>query len=685
MSEPILDVPDIAEPVVIGTGGFATVYRAIDLLADRPVAVKLMTLRPDDDALAFFERERRALARLSTHPHVVTLHRAGVTVGGHPYLVMELASGGSLVDWVEAGHPRPWPEVVDRVLPICDALEHAHAQGVLHRDIKPQNILISAHDQSLLSDFGVAKLVTASPDTRTRRNGLSIPYASPEQIQGGPLDGSTDVYSLGATLHALLAGRPAFADDDPSPAMLATANRVVRERPPPLDDTIPVGVRHAIAAAMAKNPANRPTIDDFRRALRGELTLAPPPDDDRAPDHTLDPAYSILGHPGPHDEQPTTPMPSTTAQPGPSSGVATKVDPTAPVHAERGTGRRRSAVLGLAIIAALVAAGLVVSGWAGLGGGDRTDPDPAANGQRGANGVAAGGELESAPADPSTTTEATVPDRDGDGVPDADDNCRSDSNPDQTDSDGDTAGDPCDPDDDNDGVIDGQDLCPLIADAAQDDVDGDGLGDACDDFPDRDGDGIVDTDDPCIEDPNAPDTDGDGIQDTCDTTPRGMVVTAASIEVTRVVILNQAYGDGETDLFGDLKVDDTKVELPQIPDLREIQPANWYSDRVEVAEGAPVVRFRVWIRDEDDCFLCRDGLVDLTPDPGDDALRLVVDTGTGNVDLADQNWNRLDPVGRLTGPDDGNLTGAIVQEGDDDTIHRGSVELRLTLIRQPAP
>ena len=697
----IADVPDIAQPVLIGQGGFAAVYRAIDLLADRPVAVKLLTQRPDEAALRSFERERVALARLSTHPNVVTLHRTGVTDQGHPYLVMELATGGSLSDQVSDRGPLPWSVAVDRILPVCDALEHAHGQGIQHRDIKPQNILISAHDQPLLSDFGIARL-TAPTDTVTQRPGLSLSYASPEQIDGLPLDHRTDIYSLGATLYALIAGRPAFTDPE-RPGLLPTAKRIVAEPVPPLAGDVPPAVSDTIVAAMAKRPEDRPTIEVWRRALRGEVDVAPSPPGEPATETTTErPGPPLLGPPAieANERSGRPPLALT-----PDSDATVRGGPR-PVHLPQ---RRWSArTVSVAALILLLVAGALAIAWtsrdgeeaaAGTGdsatdGGSSTLTTGRSDGDRPGGISSRAGEDGSAEgagpptvdgSAPSRSTTSTPPDDDGDGIADPDDNCPTAANPDQVDLDDDGIGDECDPDRDGDAVADASDNCPIVPNPDQVDVDTDQIGDACDELIDRDGDGIDDADDPCIVSPGAPDADGDGTPDECDATPRGMVVVAASMEVTQLTILNTAYGDGETDLFGDLKIDDTKVHVPEIPDQRDIRPSNWFTDRVPVDEGAPLVRFRVWIRDEDDCLFCRDGLVDLSPVAGADALHLVADTRTGEVEVADEDWNRVGPAGRLTGSDDGDLSAVIVQEGDDDGIHRGSVWLRLTLVRQPAP
>ncbi|MEM7273146.1 MAG: protein kinase [Actinomycetota bacterium] len=743
MTDTVNEVPDIEDPVEIGRGGFAVVHRAIDLQAGRPVAVKLLSGEAGAGDLRAFGREREALARLSTHPNVVTLHRTGVTTDGVPYLVMELAPGGTLGDRLQAGGAMPWTEAVDWLAPVCDAVAHAHGLGIRHRDIKPQNILISEHGQPLLSDFGIAGLAAGS-ETVTRRAQLSLSYASPEQIDGRTLDDATDVYSLGATFFTLVTGGPPFGEGG-GPGLLNTAKRILEERAPVLPEAIPGDLRDAVAATLAKDPANRPTVAQFAGALRRELTLEPPPRNDALPAITRE----LPGGPGPTVPPPilapaaggnaSTTGSDDTIEAGHLAGAAPAavsldgpgpLEPAGPasvVAGSSGDGEERwRRLVAVGAMMALVTAGLFTLAWSRRGadvaggddgragdrieagsddGGDGSPEDPAAlevdTGAGSAEEVAAPSTGDTAPSTgdtapstddeaPSTTSavpsETTVaPDRDDDGVIDAEDNCPDAANDAQTDLDGDTVGDACDPDVDGDDVPDETDNCSLVANPGQEDVDGDGLGDACDDFPDRDGDGIVDTNDPCIEEPNEPDTDGDGIPDRCDDSPRGMVVTAVTAEITRVTIHNlDPDGDDQADLFGDLAVNDRKVELPMIPDRNEVRPGNWLSDRVTIEPGSPLVRIEVWIRDEERCFLCRDKLVDLSSNPDSEKLNLVVDTRNGNVDLATERWNRLETIGVLGGPPDSDWTGTITQRGDDLDLHEGSIDLTLTLVREPA-
>lgn len=742
----IHDVPYIADPMEVGRGGFATVHRATDLQADRPVAVKLLSLRTDDRNLQYFDRERASLARLSTHPNVVTLHRAGVTTGGVPYLVMEFAPGGTLADRLRATGPFPPEEAVQWLLPICGAVRHAHQQGIRHRDIKPQNILISDHGAPLLSDFGIAGRTTGT-ETITQQAKLSLSYASPEQIEGHELDDSTDVYSLGATLYTLLTGAPAFADTTGA-GLLNTAKRILAERPVPLDESTPVHIRTAVAAAMAKNPANRPTLDAFAGALVGDVTLEEPPSDDALPEVTREFGTPGLGA-GAAGSGGTSAVAGVAGEPthGPTGVLATAADqwsPTIPsleeaVAAERfGTLRtwlgEPRLVLSAAAVGLLVLGGLLTAAWAGRDGAatsDRTETDDVAaalaparidrdraaatadadggsgadepggadgaaetvtteTGTSNADSTGETNEVATATTEPSavgqdTTVPNTVADGDGDGVPDVDDNCPDVPNADQENRDGDLNGDLCDADDDNDGLPDTRDNCPFEQNPGQQDVDADGIGDACDDFPDRDRDGVIDTNDSCIEAPDDADTDGDGIPDKCDSSPRGMAVAAALVRVDRVTIINLGEDGGSPDMFGDLTVDGDKFDLPEITDQADIRPGNWSSDLVSIDDGSPFIRIRVWIRDESGfCLFCKDDLVDISPAPGMNALHLVVDTRAGTVDLADDDWNRLEQIGTLLGPEDGDLSGAILQLGDDDGVHRASIELSITLSREPA-
>ncbi len=659
MSQITLDVPYIDDPIEIGHGGNAVVFRAIDRQLDQPVAVKMLTYRPDDTSLKAFDRERQVLARLSTHPNVVTLHRTGITTNGTPYLVMEYAPRGSLADRVRRDGPMPWEEAVEVLLPICDAVEYAHSEGIRHRDIKPENILMSKHRVPLLSDFGIAGLADGT-QTHTQSAKLSLPYASPEQVDGRRLDDSTDVYSLGATLHALISGTPPFRSDGET-SMLVLARRVLEERPATLNGNVPVDISRAISAAMAKDPANRPSIADFRRALARQRGVAAPPTDDYLPGLTRDvpgqPAAGVF-----HD-------PAGSRQFRSSGGLA--VD-------------GRKALLAGAFVVTMLAAGLLLSRLSvGNGSGEGQDvaaptaEPPTTSVVQTDNGVAVGEEA---------TSDVANTDSDGDGVVDSVDNCAEVSNLDQTDTDSDGIGDSCDPDDDNDDQPDAIDNCPAVANSDQVDVDSDSLGDACDDFPDVDADGVVDTNDPCIELPDDTDTDGDGTPDKCDASPNGMVAIAASAQITRVTVENLDPNDSDSpDLFGDIEFNDNvKTDLPRIPDQSDINPGNWITQVLTLNPGDPLLRVRVWLRDEDsdEGLFARDTLVDLSPNAETERLYFLVDTASAEMFRSDSGWNRLEQIGTLTGPDDGNLSGSITSRGINDGLHLASIDVTVTLFRE---
>ena len=239
----------------IGRGGFSVVYRARQLAFDRTVAIKVISGVVDEQTLLRFERECRTMGSLSGHPSIVTVFGSGVLANGNPYLVMEYLERGSLGDRLERG-PLPWDEAADVAVKIGGALQAAHEAGVLHRDVKPENIFVSSYGEPKLGDFGIARL-EGGPNTRSGVITASVAHAAPEILDGKRPDEATDVYSLGSTVYTLLAGAPAFssATDESIVPMLA---RIAIE---PVPDLRPLGVPGPICevleASMAKDPALR--------------------------------------------------------------------------------------------------------------------------------------------------------------------------------------------------------------------------------------------------------------------------------------------------------------------------------------------------------------------------------------------------------------------------------------------
>lgn len=274
------EIPGIEDLHVIGWGGYGVVYRGHQRALGRDVAVKVLSSPgADQRAVDLWRREVTAMGRLSNHPNIVSAFSTGVTADGHPFLVMPYVPGGSLHDLVAQHGPRPPADVVQVGVRLAGALSAAHAADVLHRDIKPGNVLLSEYGEPQLSDFGIARLVDATATT-TGSVRATIGYAAPEVLGGEPATPAADVYGLGATLHTALAGRAPFAGEE-GESLAARVGRVMTQPPPDLRSLgVPAPLAEVVEAAMAKDPADRPaSADDLRRrlaALDGAALAAPP-------------------------------------------------------------------------------------------------------------------------------------------------------------------------------------------------------------------------------------------------------------------------------------------------------------------------------------------------------------------------------------------------------------------------
>jgi WD40 repeat protein len=251
---------------VLGRGGFAVVYRARQLSLGRDVAVKVLTtdLVSEGDRRRF-EREREALARLSPHPGVVDVIDAGVTAERRPFVVMRLYPGGTLADRLAREGRRPVAEVIAVVTKLAAALDAAHAIGVTHRDVKPQNVLLTETGDPVLADFGIAGILEANQDgSATSTSFFTITHVAPEILDQRRYSIASDVYALASTAYELLTGSPAF---DPADPRIAT--HILDTPPPPITvPDVPPHVARTVLAAMAKDPAARPpTAGAFAAAL----------------------------------------------------------------------------------------------------------------------------------------------------------------------------------------------------------------------------------------------------------------------------------------------------------------------------------------------------------------------------------------------------------------------------------
>ena len=259
-------VRGLSEWQPLARGGFAVVWKARQLSLDRLVAVKVYSRTLDDEGQQRrFLQEAAAAGRLSNHPGIVTVHDAGILPDERPYLLMELCPGGSLTAWLQEGQ-RPSEDRVRQVgVRIADALAAAHAGGVLHRDVKPANILMNTYGVPELSDFGLAAV--SSPQVELTPEALHITptYAPPETLRGQPATEFGDVFSLAATLYALLAGRPPRQVES-TPATRATMSPLAEQRIEPLAD-VDWHLMDLLMTALSDNSAARPTAARFRDQL----------------------------------------------------------------------------------------------------------------------------------------------------------------------------------------------------------------------------------------------------------------------------------------------------------------------------------------------------------------------------------------------------------------------------------
>jgi eukaryotic-like serine/threonine-protein kinase len=265
----------------IGAGGMAEVYRGIDPVLNRTVAIKVLLpqFARDTSFVERFRREAQAAARLN-HPNIVGVFDTGAD-DGTQFIVMEFIEGRTLADFLEAGR-RPTPaQAAEISQKICSALAAAHAQGVIHRDIKPGNVMVTRDGTVKVMDFGIARM-TSGVETAPQTSAVlgTASYLSPEQAQGGPVDARTDIYSLGVVLYELLVGRPPFTGDSP----VAIAYKQVNEAPIPpsqLNADVPPRLDAVVMRALSKNPANRYQTalefsEDLQRVIKGQEVQATP-------------------------------------------------------------------------------------------------------------------------------------------------------------------------------------------------------------------------------------------------------------------------------------------------------------------------------------------------------------------------------------------------------------------------
>jgi serine/threonine-protein kinase len=266
---------------VVGYGGMAEVHRGRDLRLGRDVAVKLLRadLSRDESFLIRFQREAQNSASLN-HPNIVAVFDTGEDLG-IPYMVMEFVNGRTLKEVLIAEGRFDYASACEVVADMCSALDFSHKHHIIHRDVKPGNVMLSDTNQVKVMDFGIARALASNQATMTQTSAVigTAQYLSPEQARGETVDARSDVYAVGCVLYELLVGHPPFTGDNP----VSVAYQHVREeaRPPSeLNPNVPASVDAVVMKALAKNPENRyhsagEMREDLIRAARGQAVMAP--------------------------------------------------------------------------------------------------------------------------------------------------------------------------------------------------------------------------------------------------------------------------------------------------------------------------------------------------------------------------------------------------------------------------
>src|SRR5689334_12178428 len=277
VGEVIADRYELEE--LLDHGGMSTVYRGHDRMLERTVALKILHAHFGDDAeyVERFRREARAVAQLS-HPNIVTVIDRG-EADGQQYIVFEYIDGESLKQLVDRNGPLPARRAIELTLQVADALCFAHQAGLVHRDVKPQNVLVTEDGEAKVTDFGIARSLDVEHGVTQTGTVLGTSnYLSPEQARGQTVTPATDVYSLGVVIFELLTGDVPF----PGENFVAVAMKHINEPPPPLLERrpdVPVRLVHAVERALAKDPSARfPSMDAFAAELRACLAELGDPD-----------------------------------------------------------------------------------------------------------------------------------------------------------------------------------------------------------------------------------------------------------------------------------------------------------------------------------------------------------------------------------------------------------------------
>jgi len=342
----------------IATGGMGTVWEATDETLHRSVAVKLLNegLAADEVFTERFRREARHAAALS-HPNIAGVFDYGED-DGRPYIVMELIDGEDLAQLLHRAG-RLDPDEVSRIgADVATALAHAHAAGIVHRDVKPANVMLTRNGHVKVTDFGIAAPLEGSTGLTATGSVMGTSrYIAPEQAAGERATPASDVYSLGVVLYEALAGEPMFVRDSP----VATALAHMHDEPRPVREArpeTPSALAGAVHSALAKDPAERPTAAALASDLQARGGMAPV-----VPDEEADTAALPLGTAGAATPEPTSVLPAEPTEPEPRATKVAASAPARPPSPERDRRKTAAAVVAGALLALLLIGELTAGGY----------------------------------------------------------------------------------------------------------------------------------------------------------------------------------------------------------------------------------------------------------------------------------------------------------------------------------
>ena len=380
MTEPRVDLPDRYRVTRrVASGGMATVYAAEDGILGRLVAVKVLAahVAADPSSRMRFEREARTAARVSDHPNVATIYDVGEHEG-NAFIVMELFTGGTVADRLREGVPIPRPQAIHWLDEAAAALDYAHAEDIVHRDVKPANLLLDERGRLAVADFGIARLADETSLTQVGQIVGTAAYLSPEQAMGTPATAASDRYSLGVVAFELLTGRRPFQGDN-----VAAQARQHVDSPPPdggLGDEVDLVLQRMLAkAADDRYPTCARFVEELRAVVGRDA--APPTAPTRKAAAPPPPPPAPTPAPAPTSRRLAPIAAETAAAPPPSPPQRRTPSPAASAGDDGARRRGWPLLAALAVVALVIAAVAIFSGGGDDPSSERAETQPAETAQ----------------------------------------------------------------------------------------------------------------------------------------------------------------------------------------------------------------------------------------------------------------------------------------------------------------